>query len=44
MLMLDIGQGYTGPIKGNQGKGIEPWTHKKIMLYGQGFKLWTHKN
>ena len=23
--------------------GIEPWTHKKIMLQGQGIKPWTNK-
>ncbi len=40
----DIGQGYNGPKTGDQGQGIEPWTHKNIMLHGQRFKPWTHKN
>ena len=39
----DIGQGYNGPKTGNQGQGIEPRTHKKIVLQGQGFEPWTHK-
>ncbi len=25
------------------GPGIKPWTHKKIMLQGQGFKAWTYQ-
>ena len=40
----DVGQGHTGPKTADQGQGIEPWTHEKIMLHGQGFKPWTHKN
>ncbi len=39
----DVGQGYTGPKTGNQDQGIEPWTHKKIMLQGKGIEPWTYK-
>ena len=28
----------------DQGQGIEPWTHERIVLHGQGFEPWTHKN
>ena len=38
----DIGQGYNGPKTGNQGQGIEPLAHKK-MLQGHGFEPRTHK-
>ncbi len=30
--VFDVGQGYTGPKTGDQGQGVEPWTHKKIVL------------
>ena len=39
----DIGQGYNGPKTGDQDQGIEPWTHKKIMLQGRGCKPWTYQ-
>ena len=29
---LDVGRGYNGPKTGDQGQGIEPWTHKKIVM------------
>ena len=41
---IDIGQGYTGPKTGDQGQGIDPGTLENIMLHGQGFEPWTHKN